>query len=183
MELAQLSGGHVVGIDTDLAELCQLRRRIEQAGPSHRVTAVNCSLYETGFPDESFDIVWGEGVFHLLDSSRSFRECYRLLKPHGFLVIHEAVTWFEEVRKQLPAFGFQHLGQRPLPKHCWWTDYGAPLKQRIRNLRKAHGSAAESAELARYEREVATLKEAPGKFDCAFFILEKRAAPPNPMTV
>jgi ubiquinone/menaquinone biosynthesis C-methylase UbiE len=91
MVLAELGLGEIVGIDIDDAALSQLRQRIPDAGLSHRVIAVNVSLYETGIPDQSFEILWAEGVLHSLDPYKSFRECHRLLKPKGFLMIHETI--------------------------------------------------------------------------------------------
>ncbi len=175
VELARLSGGEIVGIDTDDAALSQLRQRIEHADLSHRVKSISSPLDKTGFPDESFDILWNEGVWYWLDPSRSFPECKRLLKPRGFLVMHETVTWFAKVSARLPTFGFQQVDQHLLPQNCWWTDYGAPLEERIQALQSAHGGAVESAALARYKRDVATLKEAPDRFDCGFFLLQKRS--------
>jgi ubiquinone/menaquinone biosynthesis C-methylase UbiE len=93
--LAGLCPGEIVGIDTDNAALSRFRQRIKQASLSHRVLAVCASLYETGFPDQSFDILWAEGVLHSLDPSRSFPECHRLLKAKGFLMIHETIAWLE----------------------------------------------------------------------------------------
>lgn len=175
MLLAQLSLGEIVGIDADEAALSQLRQRIEQANISHRVTAVHASLYETDIPDQSFDILWAEGVLHLLEPCRSFPECHRLLKPKGFCMIHETIAWFEEHRESLPGFGFEYVNRRLLPRHCWWTGYGAPLEKRIRAFREAHGGTAESGKLTRYEQEVAMLREAPDRFDSGFFLIRKRS--------
>jgi ubiquinone/menaquinone biosynthesis C-methylase UbiE len=175
MVLAELGLGEIVGIDIDDAALSQLRQRIQDAGLSHRVIAVNVSLYETGIPDQSFEILWAEGVLHSLDPYKSFRECHRLLKPKGFLMIHETIAWFEERRKSLPEFGFECVDRYLLPTHCWWTDYGAPLEERIRALREAHGGDPESEEFARYEREAATLREAPYAFDSGFFLIQRRS--------
>jgi ubiquinone/menaquinone biosynthesis C-methylase UbiE len=174
MVLAELGLGEIVGIDTEDAALSQLQQRIEHANLSHRVVAINASLYETGIPDQSFDILWTEGVLHLLDPCRSFRECHRLLKPKRFLMIHETIAWFQKRRETLPGFGFEYVDRYLLPRHCWWTDYGAPLEERIRAMREAHGGAAESGEFTRYEQEVASLKEAPGRFDSGFFLIKKR---------
>jgi hypothetical protein len=104
-----------------------------------------------------------------------------LFADHGFaviskgsLMIHETIAWFEECRSGLPRFGFEYTHRYVLPRHCWWTDYGAPLEERIRAFREAHGGGAASGELARYEREVASLKEAPGGFDSGFFPVRRR---------
>ena len=93
MELARLSGGEVVGIDMDLSALSRLRQRINQAGLGHRIKAIHVSVFDNGFDDNSFDVLWEEGVLHLLDMSRSLSECQRLLKPEGYLVIHESIAW------------------------------------------------------------------------------------------
>lgn len=174
MVLAELGLGEIVGIDIDDAALSQLRQRIQQAGLSHRVMAVNASLYETGIPDQSVEILWAEGVLHSLDPCKGFRECHRLLKPKGFLMIHETVAWFEARRESLPGFGFEYVDRYLLPRHCWWTDYGAPLEERIRAIREALGCAQESEEFARYQQEAARLRQSPGEFDSGFFLIQRR---------
>lgn len=174
LELATLSGGLVIGIDTDQSALETFRKRIEERGLSDFVSAIHCSLYDTEFPDENFDLLWEEGVLHLLDPRRSFSECHRLLKSGGFLVGHERIEWFETTRPRLPEFGFKFIDQHLLPKHFWWTDYGAPLEKRIDSLLKSQPTLAQSPEITRHKREVAAVKADPGHFDCGFFILQKQ---------
>jgi cyclopropane fatty-acyl-phospholipid synthase-like methyltransferase len=62
MEIVRLGGGEVVGIDTDASALSELRRRLEAHGIGDRVEAMNISLFDVDFPDESFDLLWEEGV-------------------------------------------------------------------------------------------------------------------------
>jgi SAM-dependent methyltransferase len=173
MQLAGLSEAEIVGVDIDGAALAKLRHRVEQADLSERITLIHASLYEAGLPDESFDILWEEGVLHLLDASRALAECHRLLKPKGFLVTHETVSWFERVREKLSESGFVSANQYLLPERCWWTDYGAPLEARIRAFREQHGAAAECEELARHERDVAAIKEDPTQLATGLFILQR----------
>jgi SAM-dependent methyltransferase len=179
IELARLSGGTVVGIDIDESALARLRQRIREARLASQVTAVNVSLYDTGFPDDCFEIIWDEGVLHTLDLSRSLRECHRLLKAGGILAVGETACWFETVRDRIGAFGFRLLTEHLLPTHCWWTDYYARLETRIRVLRETHGDAFSSTDLARYEREVAMVKSDPGRFDCGFYLVQKIAPLPR----
>jgi SAM-dependent methyltransferase len=173
IELARLSGSSVVGIDTDATALSELRRRIEVDRLGQRIEIVNASLFDVSFADESFDLLWEEGVLHLLDSTRSLPVCRRLLKPGGFLVMHETVVWFESIRANLSAGGFGIVNEYLLPKRCWWTDYYAPLEDRIRLLREERGREIASEKLAQYEREIAMVKANPDRFDCGFFILQK----------
>lgn len=140
LELARLSGSKVVAIDTDASALAQMQRCIAEAGLGRRVEAINASLYDAAFADESFDLLWEEGVLHLLDSARSLPACRRLLKPGGYLVMHETVAWFEATKEQLRASGFSIASQLLLPKRCWWTDYYALLESRVHALREEHGA-------------------------------------------
>ena len=173
IELAKLSESEVFGADTDEEALEELRRRVEEAGFGHRVKAVEASLFDLDFVNESFDLVWEEGVLHLLDAAKGVRACRNLLNANGLLVMHETVAWFEAIRAQLPAVGFRIVNEYLLPKGCWWTDYYAPLEDRIRLLREERGRDVTSEKLAQHEREIAMVKADPARFDCGFFILQK----------
>jgi SAM-dependent methyltransferase len=175
MELARLCGGEVVGIDIDQAALSRLRQQIDQAGLGDRVKAIHVSLFDNGFDDNSFDLLWEEGVLHLLDESRSLPECRRLLKPVGYLVLHESIVWFESIREKLPESGFELVDQYMLPKHFWWTDYGAPLEERIRAFRETHGDVTDSPKLTEHENVIATIKNDPDRTDCGFYLVRKSA--------
>jgi len=174
MELARLGGGEVVGIDINQAALSRLRQRIDRAGPGDRIKAIHVSLFDNGFDDNSFDLLWEEGVLHLLDASRSLPECRRFLKPDGYLVMHETIVWFESIRAKLPESGFELMDRYMLPKHFWWTDYGAPLEERIRAYREIHGDASDSPKLAEHESMVAAIKSDPDRTDCGFYLVQKR---------
>ncbi len=175
MELARLGGGEVVGIDIDQAALSGLRQRIDQAGLRDRIKAIRVSLLDNGFDDNSFDLLWEEGVLHLLDESRSLPECRRLLKPDGYLVMHETIVWFESIREKLPESRFELVDQHLLPTHFWWTDYGAPLEERIRVYRETHGDATDSPTLAEHESVVAAIKNDPDRTDSGIYLVRKRA--------
>jgi len=171
LELARLGGGEVIGIDIDKSSISRLQQRIDREGLGDRIRAIHVSLFENGFDDHSFDILWEEGVLHLLDASRSISECRRLLKPNGHLVMHETSVWFESVREILQEFGFELFDRHMLPKHFWWTDYGAPLEERIRAYRKTHGDASDSPKLAEHESVVAAIKSDLDRTDCGIYLL------------
>jgi SAM-dependent methyltransferase len=174
IELARLSSGLIVGIDTDRSALSTLRRRIEQAGLSRRVKAVNASLFAPPFPDGSFDLLWEEGVLHVLDPATSLRACRRLLRPGGLMVMGETTAWYADVRTLVGDLGFQLVDQHLLPTRSWWTDYYAPLEANITALQDARRDEPDlRRQLARYERGVAMVKADPGRYDCGFFIVSR----------
>jgi SAM-dependent methyltransferase len=172
-ELARLSGGDVTGIDTDETALAEARCVVADAGLGERVTLMKGALFDDRFQKRSFEVLWEEGVLHLLDPEKSLPVCHRLLEPGGFLVMHETVDWFEGITADLPLHGFALANKHLLPKRCWWTDYFEPLERRIRAFREAHGSGASAEALALYERQIAMVKSDPERFDCGFYVLKK----------
>lgn len=173
IELALLSNGEIIGIDIDQDALDTLDLKIEKMSLSSRVKTMNCSLYKTEFPDKHFNILWDEGVIHILDIKKSLKECSRLLKPNGFLVIGEMFKWIKDKYEIFPKFGFKLINKFLLPEKCWWTDYYEPLEKRIHKLRKKYPRSENLEKLKQHEREIEMVKKNPKEFDCAFYIMQK----------
>ena len=102
LELARLSGGDVVAVDPDDEALNTLRSKIAARNLSDRVHTICCSIFEASLASSSFDIVWEDGVFHLLNVRRVLAESARLLKPGGFLVMLETDEWLEKTIGMFP---------------------------------------------------------------------------------
>jgi len=173
IELTRLSSGEVIGIDIDQDALEKLNKKIEMKGLSARVSTINCSLYKTDLPDKHFDILWDEGVIHILDLKKSLKECSRLLKPNGFLVMGEMIKWIKDKFGVFSNFGFKLINQVLLPEKCWWIEYYKPLEKRIQELRKKYPRSQNLEKLRQYEREVEMVKKNPMEFNCAFYIMQK----------
>jgi ubiquinone/menaquinone biosynthesis C-methylase UbiE len=144
LELARLSGGQVIGLDTDEWALQKLARRAEEEGLSGRVQVVHGSMFDMEFAEESFDIIWSEGSMHILGFERALGEWRRFISPRGFLVVHEMV-WLQpdpppeltscwqlaypgirtvsEYAEQVPEDGYDLVGHFLLPEDFWWVDY------------------------------------------------------------
>jgi len=131
MELARLSQGEVIGIDIDQPALDKLTKKIREAGFSDRVQAVNCSILDMAFPDESFDIIWSEGSIFVIGFKRGLQEWKRFLKPNGFIVIHDEEGNVTQKLDQISACGYELLGYFILNEDTWWAEYFAPLEKLI----------------------------------------------------
>ena len=135
LELARLSQGEVIGIDIDQPALDQFTRKIKEAGLTEQVKAVNCSMFDMDFPDESFDIIWSEGSIYAIGFERGLLEWRQFLKPGGFMVIHDERGNVEEKLEQIYNCGYELLGYFILSKETWWTEYFAPLEKLIAESR------------------------------------------------
>jgi ubiquinone/menaquinone biosynthesis C-methylase UbiE len=173
LELARLSDGEIVAVDADQKALDTLRLRIEERDLSDRVQTICCSIFETGFAPASFDIVWEEGVFHLLEVDRALEESMRLLKCGGFLVMFETNAWIETHRGRFAEHGFDLFRQLPLPPGCWWTRYYQPLEQRISQLRGNYQDPKDREVLSRFEREIENVKADVTSSDGSFVIVRR----------
>jgi len=195
MELARLSGGHVIGIDIHQPYLDRLSQKIEEAGFSDRVEAVNCSMFEMPFPEESFDVIWAEGSIYLVGFERGLKEWRRLIKPNGFLVVHE-VTWLRSKPPQeitdywqqlYPAiktvaenlelianFDYDLIGHFTLPEDAWWTEYYGPLEERLGELRRKYADDADAlAVLDEEQREIEMYRKYQQWYGSVFFVMQR----------
>jgi ubiquinone/menaquinone biosynthesis C-methylase UbiE len=173
LELARLCNGEITGIDIDQNVLNKLDNKIKKAGLSDRIKVFNRSIYETKFEDETFDIIWEEGVIHLLDFKKAIIECNRILKFNGFLISGEATNWVDKKLKHFSKFGFKLLKQIPWAQECWWNEYYTPLEKKINALRKKYDNIDEINEIKNHLSEIELVKKNISGFECSTYIMQK----------
>ena len=174
MELARLGQGEVIGIDVDQSALDKLARNIREAGLSHRVQAVNCSISDMAFADESFDIVWSEGAIFAIGFNRGIQEWKRFLKPGGFMVVHDEKGNVEEKLEQISQCGYKLLDYFILNEDTWWTEYFAPLEKLIAESQTSCADdpyTLEERGQARTELEM--FRRNPERNNSVYFVMQK----------
>lgn len=119
MELARLTEGEITGLDIDQNALDRLNRKIEKAGLLDQFRTLNCSLLDMEFPDESFDIVWSEGSIHVIGFEKGLQEWKRLIRPGGFMVVHDEMGNVKEKLEQISSCGYELLGYFILNTDVW----------------------------------------------------------------
>lgn len=173
LELAKLSNGEITGIDIDKDALNRLNLKIEQYCLSNRIKIYNRSVYDTQFNNETFDIIWEEGVIHMLDIKKALIECNRILKLNGFMITGEATNWADKKLKYFPKFGFKLLKQIPWAKECWWKEYYSPLEDKINILRKKYSDIDDIEEIKQHVKEIEMVKKNTMGFECTTYIMQK----------
>jgi len=174
IELAKLSDGEIIGIDINQSLLNKLNRRIEEEGLSNRVKTVKCSLFEIDFPDESFDIIWAEGVIRIIGFEKGLKEWRRLLKPNGFLVVHDEIKIVSNKLKKIPSCGYKLINHFSLPEDAHWTEYYRPLEIRIKELYTKYKNNSEALKiLKKHQNDIEMVKRNPKEHSSAFYIIQK----------
>jgi len=195
MELARLSHGDVIGMDIHQPYLDELTKKIERAGLSDRIKAMNGSIFEMDFPEESFDIIWAEGSIYIIGFKRGLKEWRRFIKPNGFLVVHE-MTWLRpnppqeicdywkefypgistvsENLELISVCGYGLIGHFTLPEDVWWIEYYGPLENRILELRKKYVNQPDAlAVLDKEQQEIDMYKKYDKWYGSVFFVMQK----------
>ena len=174
IELAKLSDGEIIGIDINQSLLDKLNRRIEEEGISNRVKTMKHSLLDMDFSDESFDIIWAEGSIWIIGFEKGLREWRRLLKPNGFLVVHDEVKTMSNKLKKIPSCGYKLINHFSLPEDAHWTEYYRPLESRIKELYMKYKNNSEALRMLRkHQNEIDMVKRNPREHISAFYVMQK----------
>lgn len=89
--LAQYFGAKATGITLSPVQARRAKERAQAAGLEQSVQFRVADALHTPFEDAVFDLVWSlESGEHMPDKTQFLRECYRVLKPGGTLLV---VTW------------------------------------------------------------------------------------------
>jgi SAM-dependent methyltransferase len=191
--LAKQTEGQIFAVDTHQPFLDELLRRAASHGVGHRVTAVNRSMTDMAFDNDSFDLIWSEGAIYIMGFHKGLREWRRFLKPGGFMAVTE-LSWLiddppaearnfwaisypdmktrEENIALAETAGYIPIGDFTLPDSAWWDGYYGPLGDRVASLYEKYAGrpemiAALKAELA----EIHLFKKYSYAYGYVFYIL------------
>jgi ubiquinone/menaquinone biosynthesis C-methylase UbiE len=174
IELARLSLGEVVGIDIDQTALDKLAEKIEQAGLSKQVKAINRSLLDMQFDDGSFDIIWAEGSIYAIGFEKGLSEWRRLLKPGGFMVIHDEEGDVARKLKQVARCGYELIDYLILNIEVWHDEYFAPLEKLLAEFEGSPGNEPELLEELRQSKvELDMFRKEPERNSSVYFVMKK----------
>jgi ubiquinone/menaquinone biosynthesis C-methylase UbiE len=174
LELARLSQGEAMGIDIDQPALDKFSRKIEEAGLTGQVQAINCSIPDIDLPDGSFDIVWSEGSIYAVGFKKGLREWRRFLKPDGFMVVHDEQGDIREKLEEISNCDYELLGYFVLSKETWWTEYFAPLEKLISEFQTRYTDTPKiPEELHHAQEELDMFKKNPESNSSVFFIMKR----------
>jgi ubiquinone/menaquinone biosynthesis C-methylase UbiE len=138
MELARISNGEILATDIDQDALDYLNEKIKDNRLEDRVKTMNLSLFDLGFLDESFDIIWAEGSIFAIGFQKGLENWRHLIKDNGFMVVHDP---FQDHHQKLDAIekcGYELLDCFLIDHQLWWLNFYQPYENNIKYLQEKY---------------------------------------------
>ena len=174
IELATLCDCRIIALDHDRHQLNLLEIKLKEKGLEDKIEVLNCSISKMNFADESFDIIWSEGSIFVIGFERGLNEWRRLLKPNGYMGIHDVMGNIEEKINYITEGGYRLLDHFVLDRNIWWNEYYSPLEREIRKMKDRRSDVSDIASKFEKElREIEMYKKNPEEFESAFFVIKR----------
>jgi SAM-dependent methyltransferase len=170
VELALLSRGEVFALDRDLTALRTLLGRAAADGVGARLRVVRGDLSAVPFQSGSFDLLWAEGSIDAVGFAEGLRCWRRLLRPGGWLVVHDSAADLDRKLAEAARHGFHLTGSVEVPGQAWWADYYVPLLAEA-SAEAVGGTPAGVAELRSIRREAGSAESAPERMRSVFLVM------------
>jgi len=194
MELARISNGTIIAVDTHQSFLDELERRAKEAGVSDRIETRNASMFSLPFEKESFDLVWSEGALYIMGFQKGLTAWKEFLTPHGYIAVTEPswlktdipdeikkfwaeyaeMTTIENSQKIIEQCGFKEIGHFVLPDSAWWNDYYTPKEQKLKVLREKYkDDTLKQIEIEESQHELDLHRKYSDLYGYVFFVMQK----------
>ena len=166
-----------------------------ERGVADRIDVQPGNLFELGFGESSFDLIWCEGAAYMMGLAEAARAWTPLLTPGGRMVISEPVFLRPDLPEPVRQFwtrnypamadidacnetirgeGLALLGAFVLPEAAWLDHYYGPMEHRLEALRGEYAGDAMALEILQESQEEIDLYRQHG--DCygyAFFVMSR----------
>jgi len=172
--LATDTDGNVVGIDIDRDSLDILQEKIARFDLEDRIRIIHDSITHHRFNKNSFDIIWAEGSLFIMGFKQSLTDWYQLIKPKGFLVVHDAMDAIDKKLEMIPDLGYLVINHFMITETQWWTTYFSPLKDLIKRYEQHSKTDEKLYDLLLKEKDEVSLYESDPSAQSSFYaILQK----------
>ena len=194
LELAGLSGGHVVAVDLHQPYLDRLAAEARHLGLEARITTRREDMSALDHEPGTFDLVWSEGAIYNMGFRAGLEAWRPLLVSGGWVAVSEA-TWLtedppDEARAfwaegypamqgiddnlaDLRAAGFEPTGHFTLPASCWHAYY-ASLEERMGELERGYAGDPVAAEVFAAERnEIGLYRRFGDSYGYVFYVARR----------
>ena len=132
--LAEYYTGTITAVDIDTKSINRLKEKVAELNLSGRITAVNCSVFDMEFKENTFDIILAEGLLNVVGFKKGFSILIKLLNRNRYFIIHDEFRNHTEKTEFIESNNCKILNSFSLDKHVWWNDYFKCLEKEISSI-------------------------------------------------
>jgi cyclopropane fatty-acyl-phospholipid synthase-like methyltransferase len=169
MWVAEHLQGNIVALDSDCDALEWLELKCMKAGLSERIVTLCSSFNDHDFGERQFDIIIAEGFFNVIGFHDGFSRVIRLLKPGGYMIIHDDSSDQEAKKNLFDRNGCKLLRLKLLDEKVWWNDYYSRLETEINSPGNSHLRSYFHGDIA----EIELYKNDPSQFMSVYYLVRK----------
>ncbi|MEO1130923.1 MAG: class I SAM-dependent methyltransferase [Planctomycetota bacterium] len=193
--LATSLNAHVTAVDAAPPFIERVGRRAAAAGVADRIDSIVGDMTVLPFEEGQLDAIWSEGAIYNMGFEAGLRSWQKHLRPGGIIAVSE-LTWTTAQRppdvedhwtREYPAIttassnmrtiedlGYEPLGMFFLDRHCWETNYYAPLAAQFPGFIERHAESDTAMQIvAEHETEIDLYRRHGGWFSYGFFIARR----------
>ncbi|MBL7073818.1 class I SAM-dependent methyltransferase [candidate division KSB1 bacterium] len=89
IEIANLSNGNILAIDSDKECLDWLKQKIKILNYGERISIIHDSIFTVNLPENNYDIILAEGLFNIIGFEKGLLGFSKFLKTNGYFIIHD----------------------------------------------------------------------------------------------
>jgi SAM-dependent methyltransferase len=196
LDLARATDARITAFDLHPPFVEKLRSALEREGFQDRVRAVQGDMFKLveEYGEASFDIVWSEGALYFMGFENGFNECFKVLRPGGYIAVSDG-CWLEDgVPEEAKGFwgegpdatgipdhlqviektGFEVVGHFTVPFEAWIADFYGPMEKELDLLEKENASIPEAMDVyASMRKEIEQIRKFNRWAGYEFFVARK----------
>jgi len=174
LEIARLSNGKIVAVDTDRECVDWFKQKIMRLNYEDRISVIRKSVLRIDVPEHSFDIILAEGLFNIIGFEKALSRFLKLLKPNGYFMIHDDFRYRAKKQKIIEKYKLLFVKSFVLDETVWWKEYCSCLEKKIEDFEKEWGNRVNTKRLfSREISELAMYRKNPERFRSVYFVLKK----------
>lgn len=142
-DIAKQFGCEIICLAADDESVAKTEHNLNENKISHLVKVVKVDSFELPFENNHFDIIFNETLLTMLPNeskAKAVQECFRVLKPNGFLLTHDVLLNNEDVEQELAELReASQICLTPQTKDAWKQTF---VQSGFRNVETFSGELA-----------------------------------------
>ncbi len=174
VELARMSNGTIIALDSDRSVLEVLENKINGTNLAERIQIVQHNIELMSFPDESFDLIWAEGSIYTVGFRTGIEKWGTFLKQRGYMAVHDDSKDSDEKLAEIKSNGYDLVSYFHVSGEEWWLNFYLPLEKVVEQLKNQFINVDEIMSVLEIEqKEIDVIRRDPESFGSVFFIMQK----------